>query len=124
MTDTTVATYQKNAGAGKANFRHVRHVFRLTTVHNVTNVVRAGKYSQFMFFPYSTFFLRRGDFRHVRHVAHPVDRRGTNDGELVCHHPDCEWHLDQYPWECTCGLTAPRPAWSDLEPITNPEATP
>lgn len=19
------------------------------------------------------------------------------------HAPDCEWHIDQYPWECTCG---------------------
>jgi hypothetical protein len=18
---------------------------------------------------------------------------------------DCDWHFDQYPWECTCGVT-------------------
>ena len=24
------------------------------------------------------------------------------------HHIDCEWHLDQYDWECTCGATRPR----------------
>jgi hypothetical protein len=29
------------------------------------------------------------------------------------HHTICEWHLDQYPWECTCGLTAPKPEWFD-----------
>ena len=22
------------------------------------------------------------------------------------HHPDCEWHHDQYPHECGCGLLA------------------
>lgn len=21
------------------------------------------------------------------------------------HSPACDWHADQYPWECTCGLT-------------------
>lgn len=20
------------------------------------------------------------------------------------HASDCEWHIDQYPWECTCGF--------------------
>lgn len=35
----------------------------------------------------------------------------SNRGEL--HHIDCDWHLDQYPWECTCGLTAPRAPWFD-----------
>lgn len=29
------------------------------------------------------------------------------------HHEICEWHLDQYPWECTCGLTAPKAPWFD-----------
>ena len=24
--------------------------------------------------------------------------------EATKHSGDCEWHLDQYPWECTCGL--------------------
>ena len=24
------------------------------------------------------------------------------------HHPDCEWHHDQYPHECGCGLLAIR----------------
>ena len=23
------------------------------------------------------------------------------------HHIDCEWHHDQYDWECTCGATRP-----------------
>lgn len=22
------------------------------------------------------------------------------------HSRNCDWHVDQYPWECTCGLTA------------------
>jgi hypothetical protein len=22
------------------------------------------------------------------------------------HASDCDWHVDQYPWECTCGLIA------------------
>src|SRR3954469_18761854 len=22
---------------------------------------------------------------------------------VIDHHIDCEWHLDQYNWECTCG---------------------
>lgn len=33
------------------------------------------------------------------------------------HHPDCEYWFDQYPNECTCGLTA-RPVWSKLEKWT------
>jgi ribosomal protein L37AE/L43A len=27
------------------------------------------------------------------------------------HHPFCEFWLDQYPFECTCGLTARRATW-------------
>lgn len=31
------------------------------------------------------------------------------------HHKDCEWHFDQYPWECTCGAIPDphqfRPKW-------------
>lgn len=31
------------------------------------------------------------------------------------HHTNCEWHFEQYPWECTCGAIpdaeARRPAW-------------
>jgi hypothetical protein len=30
------------------------------------------------------------------------------------HHGDCEFWFDQYPFECTCGLTAERPEWSTL----------
>lgn len=29
------------------------------------------------------------------------------------HHEDCEWHLDQYDWECTCGATRPKAPWFD-----------
>jgi hypothetical protein len=32
------------------------------------------------------------------------------------HHPDCDWHTDQYSRECTCGLAAPRSAWSQQTP--------
>jgi hypothetical protein len=24
---------------------------------------------------------------------------------------DCDWHLDQYPWECTCGKSAHEQVW-------------
>ena len=34
------------------------------------------------------------------------------------HHPDCEFWWDQYPFDCCCGLTAPRPEWSKLEKWT------
>lgn len=23
---------------------------------------------------------------------------------MIKHADDCGWHVDQYPWECTCGL--------------------
>lgn len=36
------------------------------------------------------------------------------------HHMDCDWHVDQYPHECTCGAipdpAACRPAWLAPEP--------
>ena len=32
-----------------------------------------------------------------------------NDQEQGRHGPDCEWHHEQYPWECTCGQTR---SWS------------
>jgi hypothetical protein len=25
-------------------------------------------------------------------------------GELTGHAPNCDWHTDHYPWECTCGF--------------------
>jgi len=34
------------------------------------------------------------------------------------HHPDCDYWLDYYPWECICGLTTQRPPWSRLEKWT------
>lgn len=24
--------------------------------------------------------------------------------DATTHSGDCDWHMDQYPWECTCGL--------------------
>jgi hypothetical protein len=33
--------------------------------------------------------------------------------EVPKHHAICEWHWDQYPWECTCGLTAAKAEWFD-----------
>lgn len=24
--------------------------------------------------------------------------------ELTGHAPNCDWHTDHYPWECTCGF--------------------
>jgi hypothetical protein len=35
------------------------------------------------------------------------------------HSGDCEWHLDQYPWECTCGLL---PRMSYLEWVAKQRA--
>lgn len=32
------------------------------------------------------------------------------------HNPDCEYWFEQYPRECTCGMTKTRPEWSILEP--------
>lgn len=40
-------------------------------------------------------------------------RRVLSDGRGVTHHIICEWHLDQYPWECTCGVTRPKAEWFD-----------
>jgi hypothetical protein len=28
------------------------------------------------------------------------------------HASDCEWHLDQYPWECSCGAL-PRMSYTE-----------
>lgn len=36
-------------------------------------------------------------------VAEPVPEEMP--GEQREHKWDCEWHHEQYPWECTCGLT-------------------
>ena len=30
------------------------------------------------------------------------------------HASDCEWHVDQYPWECTCGFIPRKKAVDDL----------
>jgi hypothetical protein len=47
-------------------------------------------------------------------IARPEERRSGADP--LRHHADCEYWHDQYSNECTCGLTAPRPAWSVLTP--------
>ena len=26
---------------------------------------------------------------------------------MTKHADDCDWHVDQYPWECTCGAIKP-----------------
>jgi hypothetical protein len=48
------------------------------------------------------------------------DQNRTEGGErrtgVVRHAPTCAYWLDQYPWECTCGLTAPLPAWGGDKP--------
>jgi hypothetical protein len=31
----------------------------------------------------------------------------------AAHSAYCDWHHDQYPWECTCGATAPKAPWFD-----------
>lgn len=43
-----------------------------------------------------------------RSAADPGDElsKPTPSGHAV----DCDWHCDQYPWECTCGLTTPKAA--------------
>ncbi len=35
-----------------------------------------------------------------------VDLRRAFEGEetMTDHTKNCDWHVDQYPWECTCGL--------------------
>jgi hypothetical protein len=33
-------------------------------------------------------------------MASRSERETTPSG----HAKDCEWHAEQYPWECTCGL--------------------
>ena len=30
------------------------------------------------------------------------------------HAKDCNWHVDQYPWECTCGFIPRKKAMDDL----------
>ena len=30
------------------------------------------------------------------------------------HAKDCDWHVDQYPWECTCGFIPRKKAMDDL----------
>lgn len=31
----------------------------------------------------------------------------------MAHAADCDWHCDQYDFECTCGETRPKAAWFD-----------
>ena len=33
----------------------------------------------------------------------PEGAGNVTPSEKRVHASDCEWHLDQYPWECTCG---------------------
>lgn len=30
------------------------------------------------------------------------------------HAKDCDWHVDQYPWECTCGFIPRKKSMDDL----------
>lgn len=34
--------------------------------------------------------------------------------EKRTHTSDCDWHVDQYPWECTCGFIPRKKAMDDL----------
>jgi len=31
----------------------------------------------------------------------------------MAHHRYCDWHCDQYDFECTCGETQPKAEWFD-----------
>lgn len=33
-----------------------------------------------------------------------MDELTAQDADLTDHTKNCDWHVDQYPWECTCGL--------------------
>jgi hypothetical protein len=57
---------------------------------------------------------RRTDIDLKRRAVEAAERlAAAAELRSVGHHIICEWHLDQYPWECTCGATAPRAAWFD-----------
>ena len=30
------------------------------------------------------------------------------------HATNCDWYVDQYPWECTCGFIKRKPIMDDL----------
>ena len=38
-------------------------------------------------------------------------RAGTPKARALAHDINCEWQLDQYDHECTCGVTRPRAPW-------------
>jgi len=33
---------------------------------------------------------------------------------MIKHADDCGWHVDQYPWECTCGAIPRKAAMDEL----------
>lgn len=56
-------------------------------------------------------------------VGHMIENRTGHD-------INCEWQLDQYPSDCTCGKTRPRAPWfvpfkptDDLDPTRPPDQT-
>lgn len=49
-------------------------------------------------------------------MAHETFPRPPQPGDALRHHINCEYFVDFYPSECTCGWSQPRPAWSTLTP--------
>lgn len=46
--------------------------------------------------------------RHDEHRRSMRKMRKAGDAPSPSKHTqDCEWQFEQYPWDCTCGLTAP-----------------
>ncbi len=39
---------------------------------------------------------------------------------MPSHHYQCDYWYDQYPWECSCGLTGPRHPMMDRFPHDRP----
>jgi hypothetical protein len=49
--------------------------------------------------------------------------RPNQPGDCARHHPDCDWHLDQDPADCTCGLSRPKQPWLGKQPPTTTTET-
>lgn len=48
--------------------------------------------------------------------AEALDLAATSEIYLTPtgHANNCDWHVDQYPWECTCGFIPRKKAMDDL----------
>lgn len=56
----------------------------------------------------------RANYHGATRLRPPQGRMGKGMTDKGTHASDCDWQVDQYPWECTCGLIARKKAMDEL----------